>query len=281
MMKNRIFTGNYHECKVGNLISISGDRGKKVGFKGKAIPQLAPKKGFWTIYDSNIGKIDEDANNRYYIQEYYKQVLSKVDIQELLKNEKDPILLCYEKNQNFCHRHILAEYIALMYDKEIKDIKIDENLNIEENARPNYIRPMLERTIIENILIPEDGKINKDDINAKKGLILKIIPELKDEDDFDPKNIWHIFDVWVHTLTAVSNAKNDLEIRLALLLHDIGKQKSYYDDRDVRHFKGYAEKSVLISRAILQRLGYSKKEIERICYLIKNYSSIINVEEIN
>lgn len=25
----RIFTGNYEECKRGNLISISGDRGKK------------------------------------------------------------------------------------------------------------------------------------------------------------------------------------------------------------------------------------------------------------
>ena len=30
---NRIFTGNYEECKVGNLISISGDRGKKVGME--------------------------------------------------------------------------------------------------------------------------------------------------------------------------------------------------------------------------------------------------------
>ena len=27
-MNKRIFTGNYEECKVGNLISISGDRGK-------------------------------------------------------------------------------------------------------------------------------------------------------------------------------------------------------------------------------------------------------------
>ena len=41
-MKKRIFTGNYEECKIGNLISISGDRGKSVGFTGKSIPQLAP-----------------------------------------------------------------------------------------------------------------------------------------------------------------------------------------------------------------------------------------------
>ena len=45
-MNQRIFTGNYDECRRGNLISISGDRGKSIGFVGKAIPQLAPKRGF-------------------------------------------------------------------------------------------------------------------------------------------------------------------------------------------------------------------------------------------
>lgn len=49
-MKKRIFTGNYEECKIGNLISISGDRGKSVGFTGKSIPQLAPKRKFWEIW---------------------------------------------------------------------------------------------------------------------------------------------------------------------------------------------------------------------------------------
>ena len=43
-MNKRIFTGNYEECKAGNLISISGDRGRKIGFIGKAMPKLAPKK---------------------------------------------------------------------------------------------------------------------------------------------------------------------------------------------------------------------------------------------
>lgn len=32
----RIFTGNYENCKVGNLVSISGDKGKSVGFNGNS-----------------------------------------------------------------------------------------------------------------------------------------------------------------------------------------------------------------------------------------------------
>ena len=59
IMNNRIFTGNYEECKVGNLISISGDRGLKAGFVGKSLPKLAPKKGFWITFFNNIGKIPE------------------------------------------------------------------------------------------------------------------------------------------------------------------------------------------------------------------------------
>ena len=146
-MNTRVFTGNYEECKAGNLISISGDRGRKVGFVGKAMPKLAPKKGFWTTFNNNIGKIPEEENIRYYIEEYFKQVLSKVDIEELLKDEKDPILLCYEKGQDFCHRHVLAEYIEIMYGIEVRDIKVDEKLNIEENRRPGYIRTILEDVI--------------------------------------------------------------------------------------------------------------------------------------
>lgn len=154
-MNTRIFTGNYEECKAGNLISISGDRGRKVGYVGRALPKLAPRKGFWMTFFNNIGKIPEADNIRYYIEEYYKQVLSKVDIEDLLKDEKDPILLCYEKGQDFCHRHILAEYIEMKYGIKVRDIKIDENLNIEENRRPEYIRK-----ILEDVVSREENKID-------------------------------------------------------------------------------------------------------------------------
>ena len=123
-MNKRIFTGNYEECKIGNLISISGDRGKSVGFNGKAIPQLAPKKAFWEVWHNNIGRIPEEENTKYYIEQYYNSVLSKVNIEELLKDEENPILLCYEKGQQFCHRHVLAEFIELTYGIKVRDIRI-------------------------------------------------------------------------------------------------------------------------------------------------------------
>lgn len=157
---NRIFTSNYTHCKTGNLISISGDKGKKVEFTGKSLTELAPKKLFWEEWHNNIGNIPEEENTRFYIREYYKQVLSKVDIEELLKDETDPILLCYERNQNFCHRHVLAEYIELKYGIEVKDIIIDEKGNMIINKRPDYIRRIL-KEIIKELSLEDFGRSYK------------------------------------------------------------------------------------------------------------------------
>ncbi len=160
-MNKRIFTGNYEECKVGNLISISGDKGKSAGFNGKVISELAPKKEFWKIWRSNIGIIPESENTRYYIENYYKQVLSQVDIEELLKDEKDPILLCYEKGQQFCHRHVVAEFINIRYGLDVEDLIIDENLNIKINKRPESVRKILEEVLIEQLPFMKDEVLKK------------------------------------------------------------------------------------------------------------------------
>lgn len=160
-MIKRIFTGNYTDCKAGNLISISGDRGESAGFNGKVIPELAPKKEFWKIWRSNIGKIPESENTRYYIENYYQKVLSQVDIEELLKDEKDPILLCYERGQDFCHRHVVAEFINIRYGLDVEDLIIDENLNIEINKRPENVRKILEEVLIEQLPFMKDEVLKK------------------------------------------------------------------------------------------------------------------------
>lgn len=149
-MIKRIFTGNYTDCKAGNLISISRDKGKSAGFDGKVLTELAPKRGFWDEWRNNIGKIPEEKNTKFYIQEYYKQVLSQVDIEELLKDEKDPILLCYERGQDFCHRHVVAEFINIRYGIDVEDLIINEN-RIRINKRPENVRKILEKVLIEQL----------------------------------------------------------------------------------------------------------------------------------
>lgn len=145
--KTRIFTGCYQNCKSGNLISISGDRGKTVNFHGKVLSCLAPKREFWQTWHDRIDKIPEEENTKYYIEEYYKQVLLKVDFEALFEHEKDVILLCYEESNEFCHRHIVSAYLELKYGILVPEIAIDEIGNLSFKKKTEKIKRLLEEIL--------------------------------------------------------------------------------------------------------------------------------------
>lgn len=109
--------------------------------------------------------------------------------------------------------------------------------------------------------------------------LFKLIPELKDMVGFEHKNPNHHLNVWEHTLCALSMSPNDFEIRLALLLHDIGKPHSYTEG-EVRHFRGHELVSARISRDILTRLDYDPEFINEVCFLIEKHDTTLTDEEI-
>ena len=51
-----IYTSSYNSCLNRNdirLVSISGDRGRSVGFDGDYYSSLAPKRDFWLKWHNN------------------------------------------------------------------------------------------------------------------------------------------------------------------------------------------------------------------------------------
>ena len=64
-------------------------------------------------------------------------------------------------------------------------------------------------------------------------ILLGIIPELKDMMGFQHNHPHHHLDVWNHTLLALSLSEPIFDIRLCLLLHDIGKPHSYQIDNNI------------------------------------------------
>lgn len=165
-------------------------------------------------------------------------------------------------------------------EKEIGRNKLDDT---QDNSTKERLRNMfldlrnaiagkeeLENIIMENPIYYLD-----------KNMLFTIIPELKVCDGFDHKHPHHCYDVWEHIKLAMQKSKPDLQIRLALLLHDIGKPHSYQEDGEVRHFHGHPQVSASMSQQILARLGYSEKEVEEICYLVENHDNIINIDNVN
>ena len=130
--------------------------------------------------------------------------------------------------------------------------------------------------LLENILLSENVL---ESINDNIQNLIKIIPEIEYMFGFDQKNPHHHLDVWNHTLLALSLSEYDFDVRLCLLLHDIGKPFSYQDG-DVRHFRNHPKVSAEMSKKILNRLGYDSSYVEYICYLIRYHDSPISKSQI-
>ena len=102
-----------------------------------------------------------------------------------------------------------------------------------------------------------------------------IIPELEPTIDFKQHNKWHLYDVYTHTTHVVNNAMDDYIVRVAALLHDIGKPNTFtMDEAGNGHFYGHPLESYHISKKILKRLRFSLKDTYDILYLILNHDDV-------
>lgn len=122
---------------------------------------------------------------------------------------------------------------------------------------------------ISQIIISGNIADNLDFIKEK-------IPEITNMIGFEHKHPHHHLDVWNHTLEVIKNINSqDLELKMAALLHDIGKPFSYQDE-EVRHFHGHPEVSSQMSEKILRRIGYDEIFIKNVCYLVRTHDTIID-----
>lgn len=80
-------------------------------YNGFEYKKLAPKWGFFSEWKKN-------HDNHFYVRCFNEQVLDKLDINgvitdlnELTHWSKDIALLCYERPEDFCHRHLVANWL--------------------------------------------------------------------------------------------------------------------------------------------------------------------------
>lgn len=147
-----LYTSSYKNfnSKLYKGVSISKDKGKDANWKKDYYLSLAPTKELFKTWKKNKGIISDEENNLFYITEFYKQVLSKLDITKTYNELSNCYLLCYENNDEFCHRHIVAAWFELFLDVKIKEVVVD-GLSIVEVERPEWIKDTLEKVIKENI----------------------------------------------------------------------------------------------------------------------------------
>lgn len=109
---------------------------------------------------------------------------------------------------------------------------------------------------------------------AETGVLAHIWPELLEGDGVS-QNRWHRFDVWRHALATLDATSADEPlVRLAALLHDVGKPRA----KDGTHFYRHEIQGEAMARAMLERTRYSAETTDRVARLVRHHMYVADAE---
>jgi len=95
-------------------------------------------------------------------------------------------------------------------------------------------------------------------------------PEILPMVGFDQKNHHHCYDVWEHTLHAITEVPNDPVLRCSVLMHDIGKPACFtVDEQGTGHFYGHGAISCEMADSMLRRVKCSNELRNNIVTLVE------------
>lgn len=113
-------------------------------------------------------------------------------------------------------------------------------------------------------------------------IVTQIIPELSPTVGFDQKSVWHIYDVWEHSIHVVDAIPASMPLlRFAGLVHDIAKPQCAETKEDGIHlrFHGHGEAGEPIVRDVMNRLRFSNTEIAKVTQLVRIHDNFIEPTE--
>ena len=137
-------------------------------------------------------------------------------------------------------------------------------------------RHMLERVAAERI----DAELCKLLVGTNVGEILRqypdvfcqFWPQLEPLVSLEQNSPWHCWGGWEHTIRGVEAASDHVVLRLAMLLHDIGKPGSRFtDENGMDHFYGHAAAGAQLAGQMLRMLKFDSKTRERVVALVERH----------
>ena len=150
-MTLNVFTASYKNIKNDRfndrLLSISEG---KDNYSSECLPIFSPRKEFLDEWYSRKDRYSKE-NIRFFISEYYKQILANLNPEEIANNLKNKIILCHEGNAKFNPRYLVAAWLELTLGREVPEIEVSSDGKVKKINRPPYIKDMLESIMKENL----------------------------------------------------------------------------------------------------------------------------------
>ncbi len=156
-------------------------------------------------------------------------------------------------------------------DKETSD-SIHRNKDLLKNVSAERVSAELKKMLC--------GTGVRDVLIEFSDVMAVIMPEIADCIGFEQVNHHHIYDVYKHSVIALSYSAEDFHTRMALLLHDIGKPATAsFDAEGEQHFYGHPKKSAEICDGLLRRLRFSNADREKTVRLVAMHDTPMYVDK--
>jgi poly(A) polymerase/tRNA nucleotidyltransferase (CCA-adding enzyme) len=106
----------------------------------------------------------------------------------------------------------------------------------------------------------------------REGSLLSIVlPEVAEGVGVE-QNRYHAYDVYVHSLVTLDAAPaSDLVVRLAALLHDVGKPRTKTVEAGEAHFYRHEAVGEAMARSALERLRFPADVVDEVSRLVRNH----------
>lgn len=156
------------------------------------------------------------------------------------------------------------------------DFAIEEKTAAAAKRNKDLLHRISAERIREELVRLVVGKAAFRILSEFRDVIGTVIPELIPQFDFCQHTPHHIYDLYTHTLHTVDAAENTAVIRMAALLHDIGKPQCFFrDEKGIGHFYGHEEVSASLADTRLRALRFDNKTRERIVLLIRKHGVML------
>lgn len=115
-------------------------------------------------------------------------------------------------------------------------------------------------------------KVTAGDLLQYIPILTQVIPELAPCVNFDQHSPHHAYDVFTHIAHVTEATSQELPLRWAALLHDVGKPATFTTDETGRgHFNGHAQVGAQIAEQVMFRLKAPTALRECVVFLIQHH----------
>jgi putative nucleotidyltransferase with HDIG domain len=104
------------------------------------------------------------------------------------------------------------------------------------------------------------------EILRRTGVLAHLWPEILEGVDVD-QNEWHAYDVYRHNLETLDATPPDVTLRIAAMLHDVGKPRT----KDGPHFYQHEHVGADMARAMLERYRFPREVVETVEHLVRSH----------